>query len=72
MLVLALSMGVFFDENEKSREEVIIPNKIKYLYLRAVIDKNGVVKFYYSFSADNFKMLGPSYQMVAGNFRGQW
>ena len=61
---------VFFDENEKTRKEAIIPNKIKYLYLRAVIDKNGVVKFYYSFSANNFKMLGSSYQMVAGNFRG--
>ena len=62
--------NVFYDENENTRKEVIISNKIKYLYLRAVIDKNGVVKFYYSFSANNFKMLGPSYQMVAGNFRG--
>ena len=62
--------SIFYEENKMMRNDVVIPNKTKYIYLQAVINNKGRVEFHYSFSNSKFKALGVSYKMEAGNFRG--
>ena len=60
-------------EDKKDASElvgVLIAKKLKTIYLRAIIDFNGVCRFEYSFDDKKYSSFGGSSQLSWASFRG--
>lgn len=59
-----------YDENGQAITGPPFPRRTKYIFLRAVIDREAKATFQYSLDDRTYTPLGTAYQLVAGNFRG--
>lgn len=60
------------EDKKEASEKVgmLIPKKLKTIYLRAIVDFNGVCRFEYSFDGKKYSSFGGSSQLSWASFRG--